>query len=429
MSIAIVCGAHCWTGSIGGTTPAGAFGHYDAFNSNLANITKVTPTGLAAGEVAYRVLQSTVTTSTLGLNMAQLATNQLVVRCKFKFQNTLPNTLTGGVTSLFGFDNGSENLALWYRESTASVFSRSGTVSASADYPVVLDRWYLWDAYANYAANPHTLQSQITDLVTGAVTSLGTVTGGTVTTNIAAFSLLPGFFGTQNGIMDYLVTSIAVSPTPADYPLGNGRVLLEQPARDGTHSVGAGAFKITNATPIVGSETTLYQNIDDPLLSSAADYLNQTAVDGAAYLEHRPAASLTDGTDPRAVTVVAAVRNVTGTVANAMSLKLVSGANTDAMINASSLASAAHLYLAKGYAQAPGGVTWTKTLLQDLLVRFGYATSVGSSPALHGLMFETEYPAVGATISGSATAAIDETDVRAGGKQILITVYGTTWIP
>ena len=110
---------------------------------------------------------------------------------------------------------------------------------------------------------------------------------------------------------------------------------------------------------------------------------------------------------------------------------MVSGANTDVIVNAASLASTAPLYIEKTYALDLSGSAWTWAAVAALLFRYGFSADPSPIPALYTLLLEVEYlpSSTSATLGGTLTAGVTEADLVAGGKVLTITLTGDTWIP
>ncbi|MDP9336280.1 MAG: hypothetical protein M3Q30_23610, partial [Actinomycetota bacterium] len=74
---------------------------------------------------------------------------------------------------------------------------------------------------------------------------------------------------------------VAVSSTGADYPLGDGKVLILRPNGMGTHNTSAD-FQNNDATAI---NSTSYQRLDDTPMNTSTDYIKQVTALSTAYIE------------------------------------------------------------------------------------------------------------------------------------------------
>lgn len=404
-----VCGAECNLVVTGGAIPASHTRHFDAVSGG-GNISIVT---LGDGTKAFRFLHS----GTAGAAYLQVKLNSQT-KAVARFAITF-NTLPSADTRLAAFIPAAGSFcALGFRASDAKLLGRFGTgAPVTSAVSVTTGVRYVVDILADVSSGTRSVSVQVTDSSTGITTDLGSQT-----TAVAA-STIPSFrFGssvsTETITGDIQYDDLVLTETDTDYPLGDGEVLAFSPARDGTHSVVSGHFKINNSTNITGAETTLFQNVDDSDLTSTTDRLTQNTTGTSEYLELRPPADIVETRTPQAVNVVAALRNESQTTANNISLKVLSGANTDNFINGASLASTAHIYFSKCYAAPPGGGAWSKSAIEALLFRYGFSSDPSPVPALHGLMLEVAYPAAAVTNSTGSGSPSTSLSASASGTAV-----------
>lgn len=245
-----------------------------------------------------------------------------------------------------------------------------------------VDTWYLVDLHLDTSGATKTLSWQIDGVAqtdaTAAVTAadLPEIRLGHATTGATGTSYFDDFlFG----------------DAITDYPFGAGYVLPLLPNRDGTHSFTVGDFKDEAAANIAVAATTAYQKVDETV-PNTSDYDAQVVIRSTGYLEYGFDTS-PSGIAPRAVTVVAATfssSNVThthkialndgGTIDDCYALRGTGGLSLDNM--------------GKTYSVSPRtGVAFTKSDIDALFVRFGYATDVAPNPRLSRIALEVEYAA------------------------------------
>jgi hypothetical protein len=378
------CGAECNIAVVGAAVPAGHETHWTPIAPGFISIDHAL---VRSGLASFRI---THTTNSAYLQRAIVgAPTEGVARFAIYF-TTLPSV----DTRLAAFIPAAGSFVSLRYEVTGNqlVGAFGATGVATTPYPIVTGRWYVVDMKAEVGSGNRLVAVQIMDDLTGVVTDLGSQTTAVAASTISTFRL-GSSVSSEIPTVDMYYDDVILSVTLADYPIGDGQVLAFSPARDGTHNVGvSGNFKINNATNITGAETNLWEELAEADLTSAADYLTQNVAAGTEYLEVRPPAELGVVLTPRCLTVLSVLENISLTTPNNVTLKMLSGANTDNLVNNASLGSASHIYFSKTFGTLPGGAELSKNGLEDLLFRFGFSTDVDPIPVLHSIMLEVEYP-------------------------------------
>lgn len=356
-------------------------------------------TGLGDGLRALKVDHDTSANTRLGL-MPTYSSSVMVGAFVFvvrEWPATDEVQLGGTVQSL------STPLRLRFLTATNEVrWSLSGAGAPSTlvgtAFAIQKGRWYCADFKQDFTGQS-IVSAQITDIATGAVTVMvnalqqgesGSVLSGIVVGLGGMHSSMP-----STGTVEF--TSLAISDNLADYPLGARAVRGIRPARDGTHNVTtSGNFKKDNSTNIDGTETNLYTWLDDDVRwGTDATRISVPVIASNDYVEIRPPADIGITDTPSHMTVVASMgmETTAGTSAG-VSLKLRSGTNEDAMLNNGTPGVNSILFVQQGkaYNTLPGGGALSKSGIENLSFRWGYATAVTPIPYLGILVLEVQYP-------------------------------------
>lgn len=179
---------------------------------------------------------------------AIVSSQNVIARAYIRFA-----TLPGSDTRIFynlstgvGIHFKSSDSKLYTGQSNGTVFNLGATGVA-----ITTGIWYCLDLQLDCDQNPHLIDGKVDG------TALGQYSN-----SAAAATINDLYFGDQSGTRTYdlYVDDVLLSYTPADYPLGAGKVDHFIPTADGTHNVaGSADFKRGAAgTDILNSTTDAY---------------------------------------------------------------------------------------------------------------------------------------------------------------------------
>lgn len=248
-------------------------------------------------------------------------------------------------------------------------------------------QWYLVEFDADTSADPHVLKWRINGVAqtnatgTAAAVDIGSFRmGATLTTSTANF----------------VIGCAATSATGADYPLGEYKILGYKPnADDDITQVGSGAFVTAGGSAISGG-TPAWNNLLSPGDATAANRVEQTAIDAAGYIKVGFENS-GESTDPASVIAIAALRadSTTGTNGH---VQVDDGGTLDTFTTLIDPSESTNVNIWKCLPVRPnGGTAWTDSAFDALAMRFGYSTDANPDVWFVGLMFEAAFAVVAAT--------------------------------
>lgn len=205
--------------------------------------------------------------------------------------------------------------------------------------------------------------------------------------------------GNGNASGTVLWDDVQWSYASADYPLAPGSIELLTVSGTGTHAVGSGAFQNQAAAAIANGDTTAGGLVDEVPPDTGTDYIAQTAIDAAGYVE----LLLSDAQQalvPTALQLWAVVAgSATGT--NVFDVRLrdtIANADVAALAGASTAGTAQTAL--RALLTAAGANPLTVARVNGLRPRFGYASDVTPNPRLHGLVLEVMYGTADDTSGG-----------------------------
>lgn len=352
-----------------------------------------------------------------------------LLRFAFRFE-TLPNIDTticqvnaaAGPNGLYRYIASSQSMQPWI-----------GALVGGTAVAIVTGRWYVVDLLYQVGTNPtRNLTAQILDTTTGVLTTQGNTPSNQAFSSI---TLVRWGIGTDatTPTADLIIDDMGTGSTVADYPVGNGKVAGLFMASDGAHSFNAVTdFKYNNSTNMPStSPTDTFSYLDDPL-DNITDFLAcGVGIAAGEYLEWLP----------QSCPVVPSINGVqiteshhsAGVNANKATLRIVDGGTTVDHMTDFDVSETVLAFNTAHYATAPSGGAWTKAKIDGLKFRWGSSwgtVDVADLPYIDGLVLEVDYPVTAAAaISGTLASAATESDVRAGGKTIILDLTGATWIP
>jgi hypothetical protein len=321
-----------------------------------------------------------------------LAAGNRNMNVSFYFRS-LDATNPGSQTTLFVF-GATENGVIGIDTSGRITAKHGAGTLQNGSVDVCDGAWHRIDAKCDTSTTTGTLDVQVDG------TALTQATDAITAADITDLN-----FGLATANVDYTVyvSDFVASATSGDYPMGDHICKKLEINGKGTHSLGSGAFQDE-----AGSTTDDFEvSVDDAwdgttpdLDQTGEDFVQQTANDGAAYVEFTladPSESTIWGA--QLGTLVAAEDSTTA--CNCETRLVDSGGATRATTGLIDPSVSSTVY--NGYriiASAPGG-GWDGTALSGCKVRFGFSTDAAPDVLLNSAIAEYAAPW---SASGDATA-------------------------
>jgi hypothetical protein len=221
----------------------------------------------------------------------------------------------------------------------------------------------------------------------------------------------------SNATYTYYFDDVAVSVTSGDYPLGAGFVETLRP--DSMSVAGAGVNFATDAGVV--PTTADWARLDDDPLGGTSDFVRQSVLDatGSVFVE----VGFADNTRTENINGVQAImqfRNQSGTGTN--TAKTFVRANTvDTYLFGSAAAASSIGTIAVSYKTMQvdiGSASWSDSILDGVVARFGFSTDVTPSPLWDAFLLEVDYAetVVSEDHSGSTSTGASVTVTASGHK-------------
>jgi len=259
-------------------------------------------------------------------------------------------------------------------------------------FSLSLNTWYRID-YKAVGATTRTIDVQVTP----AGGSTTTLTQGSVAGTATAWTEVhQGNDG--GGVVDVAHSSLVVSGTSAEYPIGEGVGTALYPTADGTHVfTPAGDFLkgTSGATSATSTDTDLWSSLDNPLTTTAGgSWITDAAAatDGTEYVQFNVADAPADLATVNAVMLVATTHSASTTANNFTFQTRYGGAGrTELNLDLSETA----ITVPVAVLPTNGGSTaWDAASLTGIVARF-FSTDVTPDVYLDGFCYEVDYvPAV-----------------------------------
>jgi hypothetical protein len=318
------------------------------------------------GSYALKIVKTS--TSFTGGRSRTVASSMVVFRIAFRL-NALPSgdvrdflgvwDSTGDDALNIGYNNASQKLSVGFSGGTQRL--SASTISAGT--------WYLLDVRANYGVNTHTADWQLN----GTPQTQATKASSAETPNEI-------WLGPDNS--DAVITvwfdDFIISQTSGDYPIGDGKVLGLVPDAMGTSS--DPSARLSTEAGAWGSTT--WNKLDEVPMTSTADYVRQTVVDGAAYLE----TTFGDTAETCINGVMGELAyHAASTSGNAPKTSLFES-GTERVVYNGSMATTTLSYRTAMIAPAAG--TWSQSKVNGLKARIGYTSAMLGQPYWDAMMVE-----------------------------------------
>lgn len=326
-------------------------------------------------------------------------TRYAVIRAGIYF-DTLPTSGECRVISARSSATGAVVGQMVYMASDGKLKSRIGGTGGTG---VVINagQWYLLEMRYDVGATTYTLDWSL-DLVAQTQQTSASQTVGVIDQL--------GWGPTAAVTCVLRVDDYIASDATADYPWGDGHTEGHgvDPLTDGTHSVAAGGFKDYLGNTLNNLSINVHTFLDDPPpLSSTADWVEQTVVDAAGYLE-------VVFTDTAAATVNGAQALVEYHAGGTATTRIRS-ATTDTDIYVGSMSTVGGIPNYRTGIVNPDAGTWTPSKFNQLKGRIGFASAVGVTPKWDALFLEVDVlPITSSTITSTDSAT--GTDTGAPGQ-------------
>jgi hypothetical protein len=246
----------------------------------------------------------------------------------------------------------------------------AGGPKIAASSPVTAGAWHVIELNLDVGANPRTADWRI-----DGVAQSGTSSPEAASTLASVWwgSAVPADVFTAN------YDDVLVSQTPADYPIGDGRVLALRP----NSSAGPAAFSNDDGT---GVDATSYTRLDDNPMDSIADNVYQNAISGTSYVEL--GFENTTATCFNGISAVMAHHSASSAQATNAKTSVVDG-STESVVYSGNMVSTALAYRSGIVTPAD---QWTTTAVNGLGARFGFTTAGTAVPRWDALLIEYDVP-------------------------------------
>jgi predicted ribosomally synthesized peptide with SipW-like signal peptide len=243
-------------------------------------------------------------------------------------------------------------------------FANGPKVAASST--VTAGAWHVIELNVNVGANPRTADWRIDGV---AQTGTSSAEAASTFASVHWGSVNPSDVFTA----DY--DDVLVSQTPADYPLGDGKVLALRP----NSSTGPSVFSNDDATAV---NATSHTRLDDNPIDSTADHVYQNAISGTSYVEL--GFENTTETCFNGVSAVMAHHSASSAQATNAKTSVLDG-STESVVYSANMVSTALAY--RSAIATPAG-QWTTSAVNGLVARFGYTTAGEVVPRWDALLVE-----------------------------------------
>jgi hypothetical protein len=241
-----------------------------------------------------------------------------------------------------------------------------------------LNTWYRIDLKFDVTANPSAIDFQVDGV---AATQSTQAQAATYPAN--------QYFGAYTaGTFDMFMDDLACSITAGDYPIGPGGVVGLSPNAAGTSS--PGNYVMDNADDIIDDATNPANvELDDVPMTSATDYIKQTAIDADLYAEVLFAD--TAEATIHGVSGHVAYRSSGSTPANSAIAKILDSNNQESVIKSGDMSETTQARAGAMVAVPSGG--WTMAHVNALRGRVGFASNVDVVPYWDAMMLQVAYAA------------------------------------
>ena len=341
-----------------------------ALGTNTANVTTDT-TNVRHGAYAMKVAANG--TATNAERLLNVLTSVGVIRFSILLQS-LPSTDVELART--GPSSGTQLQFLYHSSTQKFALQFAGGASVESSSTVTAGQWNVIDLRIDQSTATWAANWRVNQVAQG-----GRTVSGTAGTNV--YALWMGTTLANTFTADY--DDVAVTTASADYPLGDGKVLVLRPTSMGTN-VGSGNFSNDDASAINAST---YTRLDDIPMANSTDYIRQTVASATSYVELN--------FEPTTETCVRMVQGLemnnlgnTGQ-ANAAKTSIFDGTTERVIFNGNMAAPVAGEYV-RIAPVPPTGTHWTVSELNGLIMRLGYATDVAPVPRWDAVLIEYEAP-------------------------------------
>jgi len=282
--------------------------------------------------------------------------------------------VVGGGTDLFWLTFDSDNKKI-------GIKTYGGTASY-ADVVCSLDTWYRVDFKCVFGSPTSTGDIQVNG------TAATQATGEALSGSDDSFR-----FFSDSADADYYFDDLAYSHTADDYPIGPGQGIGLSPSGTGTSNTGTNIIEDNTGGDINDSTNPPAQYLDDVPISTATDYIKQSAVGTGNYFE-TPFASIGPGTIKGARAILAYRASGESGDQGACIVSRDGSFDTYDEIwgnptTRADYSESSVFYKSKQLSIPTGG--WSRDAVNALKVRGGYSNDVEDVPYWVNLMIEVDY--------------------------------------
>lgn len=386
---------------ISGSTPGAAFNWYQ--NGTAASVS-VDTTGGRGSHPALKIQQTAAGVSIIGFDV--VAGNRKVLAFGWFKLNQLSTLASanliqcGGPTTQPGIQVTTGGILRAFAGATTAVYS--GTFSTGT--------WYWIECLIDTSGTTFTIDWKVYDdtLKTFVAQSQAAIAGQTAADQT---SIKFGQNASAAQLGDATHTGgwfhdCGYGLVSTDYPLANPlETVLLNPSACGTHSLGTGLFTKTGSVAITAGETTSFGELDEQPIS-ATDWVAQTAIDAAAFVEYQCDYAVADARDPVALKFYTEHQGA-ATGAYTFEARVRENATDSADITTGGTKSATTVIrrsLVLG-ARLGGGGAWTNATAKAARLRFGYSGDATPDVQLNGWFAEALMPvSLSTTLTNTSTA-------------------------
>lgn len=376
-----VCGAECNIAVVG--TVSGGTEHFSAATGTAPTVSTTTFNSAGGGIRSFRFNPSAAQSFLAHTFVTAIASPATMVARFYVRFATLPSASTGLFVS-----NG---LGVYFNQSDSTLRAGNSTGNvASSGAVVTTGVWYRVDV--RIVTSGQTVDIQV---------------DGVAQTQWTAATFAQALTAVNFGIIasttaDAFIDDLIVSGTGADYPIGAGSVAGLYPSADGTHGGGwaAGVFGkgTSGATNASNTDTDLWTNLDNPLVTTAAGtWLSDlTGTATSNYVEVQLADLPANAATVNGVMFVATTHSAS-TTANNFWLAANDSGGTNQIMNLLVLNVTTITVPVSTQALTSTSVPWTPTTVNSLKMRFS-STDTNPDVFLDGVCAEVDYvPALAVT--------------------------------
>jgi len=367
------------------TLSANGGGIFDTLGGNVTTSTTYKRTGSRA--LRFYVSGSAAgawvnyTTSTLGTSKTY------EIGSAYVMWHTWPS----GDAEIFGASTAAaQNCSIYFDTSEKKIMSSVGSTPQTNSVVWSLDTWYRIDWKIYCGGTTWTIDVQ----VDGTASTQATSSESTSSFTTAWLGWINSFTG-EMFIDDYI---LSVTGTDT-YPIGAHTVVGISPNNGSSSSTPGTVIEDDTSTLVDDSTNPAYVELDEVPFGTTTDYIKQDGT--GTYFAETALADITNNTVLGAMGYLAYTSS--NTSANSADTRIRDGAGQETSIFTGDMSETSLFYKSKIITTPAAG--WSKTTVDALTARVGYATSVGTNPYWQTLMVEVALGAASGTDTSTSKSA------------------------